>query len=596
MKLRKILFLCSHLLSGLLTAQQITYTSLPNLKDTFDYASYSFLYQGNTYVHRSRYPEYIFFSHLDKYGIPQKDYFYTPKLAYTKFAFYSQQIGSKLFQLGAEEDTIDRRGNILILNPDFSVFKDSIFYAYANMEFNKCRYDTKRNKVISLFSYSTHKDSLDIRRWGIMELDTLGSVKNKKEITPIAHFEYADNLLVTSDGNYLVSGKLNGKTTDITPFFVKLDTNFNILWRTDLSATGEKFFTQYITENLVELPNNRGYTYLGSMHRNIDTITRKCWNYDHFNTLHFISLSGQITKNYYHNLSNPFCELAIPKGLFLKNDSVLMVFTQRYHDLDYNGTTLRTPVSLVIHYNFNQHKVVKEILGGFLLLDKTNLCTAGCTIFRTHVGKDIDGGYLTSGYAFINDNNGASAYLMKTDSCGYTQDHKCKLVYKIDTLYGNTLKVHIIDSLSVLCQPIWTIEGKQYTSLDITHQFTTLGTHTIKLWGFAGSTTDSLNFHVRVDSFNSSIIHNTTQEISIYPNPATSFIVIAVGAIADTRNLKIRLTNILGQEIPFDISSIAKNLITIDTKKLPQGIYLITITDKENKVLKQDKIIVQREY
>ena len=581
------------LLSSLLTAQQITYTSVPNIKDTFDYASQSFIFQGQSYLMRSRLPPEMFFSRLNNYGIPQKNYVCSPKLN-IKYIFYSAQIGSKLFHLGAEEDTIDRRGNILIYNSDLTVYRDSVYFDYPNMEFIMCRYDQKRNKVIATFAYSIHKDSFNVRRWGIMELDTLGNILRKKEITPIARYEYTDNILVTADGGYLVSGKMNGRTTYIDPIFIKLDTNFNVTWRTDLRSTGEKFFTQYYSENLVELPNNKGYCYLGGIHRPIDTVVRKCWNFDYFSSLHFISNSGQITKNYYHNLTNPNCEISVPKGLFLKNDSVLMIFTQRYHDLEYNGSTLRTPVSLVFNYNVNQQKVVKEILGGFLLLDKTNLCTNGCIIYRTHVGKDIDGGFITSGSANINDNNGGSAYLMKTDSCGYTQDHKCKIVYKIDTLYGNTLKVHIIDSLSVLCQPIWTIEGKQYTSLDIKHNFSTIGIHTVKLWGFAGSTVDSLSFQVRVDSMNSRIHTVENKDISIYPNPARDYLeIVFANFIPKNEVISLTMTNILGQSFspPTEVSN---QNYRIDTRDLSEGVNLLQIRDKNDVIIKTERIVIDR--
>ncbi|MBL7789391.1 MAG: T9SS type A sorting domain-containing protein [Chitinophagales bacterium] len=588
-----IIILVFNLLGSLLTAQQITYTSVPNIKDTFDYSEHSFIFHNQTYLQRSRLPEYIFFSKLDNLGNPVKNYAFTPKLGYIRFAFYTTQIGSKLFQFGAEEDTIDRRGSVFILNSDFSIFKDSVFFDYPNMEFNVARYDQKRNKVIATFAYSIHKDSFLVRRWGIIELDTLGNLLRIKEIPPLFRFEYADNLLVTSDGGYLVSGKMNGRTTNIDPFFIKLDTNFNVIWRNDLTSTGEKFFTQDFSENLVELSNGKGYVYVGSMHRNIDTVTRKCRYFDHFTSLHFISLSGQITKNYYHNLNNQNCETSRPKGLFLKNDSTLMIFTQRDTTSDGIITGKDSGSSLVIHYNFNQHKVTKEIIGGQLLNDKTSWILPGYNgiCYRRDVKRDVDGGFITSGWANINDNRGTSAYLMKTDSCGYTQDHKCKIVYKIDTQYGNTLKVRIIDSLSVLCQPIWTIEGKQYTSLEITHNFSTTGIHTIKLWGFAGSTVDSLSFQVRVDSMNSGIKVLKEKEIKIFPNPVKSYLIVEGNRVLEGN---VKLSDLLGQQMSPKVE-LTSSGYRIDIKHLPNGIYFIHLTDKSENTIFSKKIVIEHE-
>jgi hypothetical protein len=111
-----------NLLSGLLISQQITYTSVPNIKDTFDYSEYSFRFNNRNYLLRSILPAKFFYSQIDNYGIPVKNYYYFPKLGLIKFANFSLQVGSKLFQLGAEADTPTLRGNILILNSEMSVF------------------------------------------------------------------------------------------------------------------------------------------------------------------------------------------------------------------------------------------------------------------------------------------------------------------------------------------------------------------------------------------------------------------------------------------------------------------------------------------
>jgi len=596
-----ILYFC--LLGSLLTAQQATYTSVPNIKDTFDYGSFIVRFNNKIYeliTLSSPSPFKTYFSQVNILGNVSYGFDVLPKLnpQYDKAIFFGTQIGSKLFLAGREDDTITTRGSLTIVNSDLTVFKDTVFFDYLAMEMNMCRYDKMRNKVIALFSYIPNKDSLYSRYWGVMEFDTFGNLLRKKEMTPIAKYDYADNLLVTSDGNYLVSGKLNGINTNTNPFFVKLDTNLNVVWRNDLRSTGKNFFTQDYSENLVELPNGKGYCYVGEIkggkHDN-------CNFFDSYTSLHFISQSGLVTNNYYHNLINKNCEGSRPKGLFLKNDSTLMIFTQRDTTSDGVITGKDSASSLVVYYNFNQHRAVKEIIGGQLLNDKTPWVVQGDNgiCYRLHVGRDIDGGYITSGWAHINDNFGNSAYLMKTDSCGYTQDHKCKLVYKIDTLYGNTLKVHIIDSLSVLCQPIWTIEGKQYTSLDIIHNFSTTGIHTVKLWGFAGSTVDSLSFQVQIDSMNSRVLSANDKHIMIYPNPAREYLYVTSSIGAD-RHLSLgeagrglTLTNLLGQQISPKIESIPRGY-RLDIRDLPVGMYILQIKDDGGEQIITKRILISR--
>jgi len=78
-------------------------------------------------------------------------------------------------------------------------------------------------------------------------------------------------------------------------------------------------------------------------------------------------------------------------------------------------------------------------------------------------------------------------------------------------------------------------------------------------------------------------------QVSIYPNPAHSYITINTGT---TSNCSISVLNVLGQLV-FNTKT-EQQQIQIDTDNLGnRGIYFIRITNNENKILKTQKIILQ---
>lgn len=81
--------------------------------------------------------------------------------------------------------------------------------------------------------------------------------------------------------------------------------------------------------------------------------------------------------------------------------------------------------------------------------------------------------------------------------------------------------------------------------------------------------TSGINYKV----YNLLNANNYYNELSIYPNPFSEFLIVDIAEGAKLENLK--LMNMLGQEMPVDIIDLAGHM-TISTKKIPSGLYLLT--------------------
>jgi hypothetical protein len=90
---------------------------------------------------------------------------------------------------------------------------------------------------------------------------------------------------------------------------------------------------------------------------------------------------------------------------------------------------------------------------------------------------------------------------------------------------------------------------------------------------------------------NAAIEENTKdRSIDVYPNPASTFIIVYNYATGSTRT--IELVDINGRVIKKQVSG---NLTTrIETNNVSNGLYVLRVTDEKGKVVRTEKIIVQK--
>lgn len=85
----------------------------------------------------------------------------------------------------------------------------------------------------------------------------------------------------------------------------------------------------------------------------------------------------------------------------------------------------------------------------------------------------------------------------------------------------------------------------------------------------------------------SDVADYTIEDFKVYPNPATSVVNFEVDGVEGNVNI----FSITGETV---ISSAISNSASIDVSELNNGIYIYTITDANNEVIKTDKLVIRR--
>lgn len=101
--------------------------------------------------------------------------------------------------------------------------------------------------------------------------------------------------------------------------------------------------------------------------------------------------------------------------------------------------------------------------------------------------------------------------------------------------------------------------------------------------------TDTLIINTGILSYNPVVYNNT---VTIYPNPAKDKITIDCGTLANVTGYKIRIFNVLGQEVFVGAMNQQQYLVPLNTWG-GQGVYLVKIYDASNNLLDTKKIILQ---
>jgi hypothetical protein len=198
--------------------------------------------------------------------------------------------------------------------------------------------------------------------------------------------------------------------------------------------------------------------------------------------------------------------------------------------------------------------------------------------------KAPDGGfvYTCNGWGTISPSTFSNAFMfvLKTDSCGFTEGDTCRIRYKVDQLVFNNLKMSIIPSISNYCHATWKVGDSIYTGASIQHTFTKKGLYEIKVSGFAGDSRDSSSIFISVDSIwkqdttklniqTYKILH----EMNIYPNPVVNTLEIDWKIPANNSNIEI--FNTQGQLMKSILVEDSETNKTINVTDFPIGVYQV---------------------
>jgi hypothetical protein len=82
-----------------------------------------------------------------------------------------------------------------------------------------------------------------------------------------------------------------------------------------------------------------------------------------------------------------------------------------------------------------------------------------------------------------------------------------------------------------------------------------------------------------------------TQDVTLYPNPASSVISIRGDAKLLERISGFCIIDLLGKEITRSVTSFNPNFMAIDGS-IPDGLYLIQLIDKEGGILGVEQLVI----
>ncbi len=153
----------------------------------------------------------------------------------------------------------------------------------------------------------------------------------------------------------------------------------------------------------------------------------------------------------------------------------------------------------------------------------------------------------------------------------------------------NNYNVDLINNTGIVA--LATSQNDSMTSEVIQYVYTP-NTYYVKVYGGAGSGSDSVNcYTLRVQLGTASRNSARTamvkgDMVALYPNPVTNELKVNMSNIVEP--VTVVLTDMFGRRI---IQKNVSGTSSINTSKLTTGIYMVTMTDKNGVVVKQDKIV-----
>ncbi len=118
----------------------------------------------------------------------------------------------------------------------------------------------------------------------------------------------------------------------------------------------------------------------------------------------------------------------------------------------------------------------------------------------------------------------------------------------------------------------------------------TPNTYYVKVYGKFGSFTPGSCYTLRVQlgtaSRNTKEVSTEVSNVAIYPNPVQGNMKISMGG--STEQVFVNIADMFGRNV---ISRKFSNMTEISTSKLAAGVYMVTVTDKNGTVIKQDKMV-----
>jgi hypothetical protein len=213
--------------------------------------------------------------------------------------------------------------------------------------------------------------------------------------------------------------------------------------------------------------------------------------------------------------------------------------------------------------------------------------------YVNNIYRDNNGNLVFCGYLIHSSPTKNDAWLVKTDSCGYTEGDVSIAQIQLASIQDSTITLQ--NSSPQYCKWQWyfgngdssSVRHPQYTYSDT-------GTYTIVLITQAGNDKDTayLTIHIGDTVVSSPQITIIQPQLKLYPNPATQYIILSGFIPQETGNAVLEFYDMQGKVIkqePLEQGAINRS---IGIKEFSQGVYAYKVFSNE-KIIATGHIFIE---
>ncbi|HXH17639.1 MAG TPA: PKD domain-containing protein [Chitinophagales bacterium] len=445
--------------------------------------------------------------------------------------FDAVESNNKIVVTGPTYDSVEHAQDIFLYA--ISLQGDSLWYQNLDAGFN----DVSRNVMSDndsgfLVLGYYYLGDFDSSRIVIIKTDSSGNKIWQREYGQPNSYNFAYEWYKTDDGGYILSGERNDSNNQNTNLLLmKLDSNFNEQWAKSYDG-GFLEFSGLLSALVV---TNDGYITVGQQeYFAVSTGTNRTKGY-------IVKTDKNGNKEWDKLIGYQYRDIGF-RGIVESGINEYMILGVIGEDTGWNGMARTVLGKMDTTSNFFWQREYNYYNGS----DSDH-------VYPSMITRSENGDYLISGYVLYlkqptppND-----AWLMKTDSCGFTEGDVSVAQIQLDTLIDKTITLQ--NTSPVYCGWQWHFgDGDSSGIRNPTHTYNDTGSYTVSLVTRAGNDWDTAYLQIHVGDTSTAIGQQSTvvkAQFRLYPNPASSQIAVS-GYIPETEgNVSLEFYDVHGKMV-----------------------------------------------
>ena len=447
----------------------------------------------------------------------------------------------------------------------FNAQGDSLWFQNLDAGYNDrpCKMLLDADGGILLLGYYYLGD-VDSSRIVIIKTDTLGNKLWQREYGQPASYNFAYDWYKTDDGGYILAGDRNDNNNlNRNLLLIKLDSLFNEEWSQSYDGGFYEVMGGFSGLQVV----SDGYIIVGQQE-------------------YFAVSTGT------HRI----------KGIFVKTDKqggleVMKLYNEQYRNMGYRGIVSHAVdefmVAGLVEIDTGLDAKVRILLtkfdnkGDILWQREYNHLNGNDLdhVYCNYISKDVDGNYLVNGYILYPylTSHLHNAWLMRTDSCGYTEGDVSIAQIQLDTLIDKTIMLQ--NTSPSYCSWHWLFgDGDSSSVRNPTHTYNDTGSYTISLVTRAGNDWDTASMQVHVadtSTVNSPQSTAVSAQMRLYPNPASEYIILSGYIPENNTHAKVEFYDMQGRLVKTETLKSGLVNRSISTRGFAMGVYAYRVFSNE---------------